>query len=814
MSFASIDVQSRPIKIAYLVEYNDKVALKKALEINSVLWGNRFNSIIPVYKRIPKNFSDEVRRKYDDRTSVIKGYLDAFDPDYIINLTNEADDSFPVSPWRFISEEDMFSDSGIMEKKEGGIEISYGVSLFEILDYLENKEFKYKRNEPFPITIVNYSKRNEIFLGTIFGFYNDYTTKVLLERYKPTINLSEDKATLNNYLDFLKEKTPVKSIGNDYITTYRNRGPGDNYIFFMDANSWQDNVDLFNLRATDVRVMPIPTQIASSPQVVSICEEYIIKNYRKYNDNNVYFHTNILKSRDSQKTSFDAFVSSIKVEQKPHEWKFTVQEWYPRMWDASYRERDGAASPRLENKKISTQADGSDTVRVPIVYPELLGENIRATEPRFANEIIVKAYGAKNHLANVFPSIIEHPDILIGQHGIEHWRFSGSRIVHFPRYERDAISFKIPTAEKVFTEWQNALGIKAHTSNPGRLAQQIVQKLGADHLNILANEGFAKLLQNATGAKASITPISYDKLRAEIHKSLQGSQWFDTDGYLQWILHQGVLELGTTIECSNCNRSSWHKLKDLSLKVDCNICQQEINVGLADPKKQLEWAYRPLGPFTVPDLSQGAYTVVLSLNFFSHVMHMDITPRYSFESEDGEYEADFGILTKQHWADGGGTLQLLGECKSFGYKNKPQFQASDVSKLIKLSKKYDNTVLVFATLNTSLNASDKVRLKKLVEQLREKRFKTGINTDVLILTGNELFTFMSLEMKWKKIGGRHKSFADQIHRGRGIKELCDITQQLYLDTESFWDWLKKRDKRFADQEPVKVVSSESPDSSN
>ena len=52
MSVGNIGIKLRPIKLGFLVNPNDKKAVMRAIEINSMFWGGSYNAIIPVFKRL------------------------------------------------------------------------------------------------------------------------------------------------------------------------------------------------------------------------------------------------------------------------------------------------------------------------------------------------------------------------------------------------------------------------------------------------------------------------------------------------------------------------------------------------------------------------------------------------------------------------------------------------------------------------------------------------------------------------------------------------------------------------------------------
>src|SRR5581483_2860220 len=84
--FGSIDLKVRPIRLAFLVNPNNTSSIREAIQISSSLWGGSYNPIVPVYKRMPSSWSDKPFRA-PKAEKVVKGYLDAFDPDVLVDCT-------------------------------------------------------------------------------------------------------------------------------------------------------------------------------------------------------------------------------------------------------------------------------------------------------------------------------------------------------------------------------------------------------------------------------------------------------------------------------------------------------------------------------------------------------------------------------------------------------------------------------------------------------------------------------------------------------------------------------------------------------
>ena len=98
-----------------------------------------------------------------------------------------------------------------------------------------------------------------------------------------------------------------------------------------------------------------------------------------------------------------------------------------------------------------------------------------------------------------------------------------------------------------------------------------------------------------------------------------------------------------------------------------------------------------------------------------------------------------------------------------------------------LGDMFPGAILVFATLNKSLSEKEKIILRRVVNRSRKYRKNNRPFNPVLILTGKELF----LESLWD-------SHLDKWGPARDLFELCDLTQQLHLDVDSWDQWLDRQ----------------------
>ena len=101
-------VRVRPLRFAFLVEPSDKASLKSVFELNSALWGGAYNFVIPVFKGVPRRY----RIPYF-RTPVAldmrKGLIEAFQPDFLVEMKAGAAAGLEFSQTRVISYQDILA---------------------------------------------------------------------------------------------------------------------------------------------------------------------------------------------------------------------------------------------------------------------------------------------------------------------------------------------------------------------------------------------------------------------------------------------------------------------------------------------------------------------------------------------------------------------------------------------------------------------------------------------------------------------------------------------------------------------------------
>ncbi len=790
----SVNIKLRPIKIAFLVDPKNKKSVLEAIKINSFLWGGMYNPVIPVLKKIPAAWtkSDRLITFRNSAKNITLGYIDNFDPDYFAVVGNCNIKHLNLDQQKVISAKD------ILENVDTDGTPSYGVGLFEALNYFIEKELKFVRKNPLDVYVLNFEKKSEIFLSSVFGKLPDKIEKVIETNYTEYLGAKYEKVKLENYATFLKSSTLfVRRLTSLYLDVRSSaRGSRSDCIFFLDAQNIYDVIDYWNLRAMGWTVIPVPKQSASVDATKQLARDFIEEHFGPYRHNpDMFYHTTIIKARSIEMKELEDFVKSLDIPnpESPNAIKFTIQHWYPRMWDEWARDKDGVDGCEIEAGEAAYEFSETDTrINAKTVDPKFVSRFGGNGEPRFANTLDFRVFGGKELLAQVIPAASSGWDMVrsIGGMEPENWRFSRKELVHLVEHPDWSIHISVPLAKDVFSGWMKVKGWEVTESSPGKIAYQMARRLNGVHgLSILSHAGVLGLLKKMEDGKV----VGKEEFFAEINKvANQNRSLSDKTRVAEWLLSAGMIRIGAEFQCDSCQRLSWFSLKDLDYRLQCHNCFEYFDIPAASPD-QIKWAYRAFGPFSLPGRAHGVYSVLLTLRYFAQLHDCPITPMLSFIAKKNakNVEVDLGFFLKEAKYGVSATRLIFAECKS-----NDDFKKSDVDKMRWLAGEFPGAIIVFATLKKELSKKEKALLKPFVNKGRKLWKADQPYNPVLILTATELLSDWGAPECWKDAGDFYKPFAERYrHSWRELLPLCDITQQMYLGLNAWHEWLdEKRQK--------------------
>jgi hypothetical protein len=795
MMFGDIKIKSRPLRLAFLIR-PDKDELRKAIQINSTLWGGAYNPIVPLYHRAPEAWRLHPTEKISIEKRVL-GYLRAFDPDFIVGDAKQFP-KFVASPSRpIISIDEIWEDFNTdpWERRP-----SYGVGIFELLHAIYKEYFEVERRFPYKVVLPTLPKKHELFWAAAVGELPTLIQNTIEAYYADAVDFDKPDIGATNFASILKPHSlyPRRITSHKLKSEVRGHWRGDSYGFYMDITRVGDVVDYWNLRAVGRTVIPIAKQFTKIPEFLEFVRDFVKSRYRVSRQNPIVtYGTSIVRSSSCDMAELQELAGKLEptkmIPGNPSARVLSLQHWYPRIWDEWAMGKDGAIPDDVsyETREYSFQ-DSEGTLSFSLLKPDFVSDGY-SRSPRYANELYPKFYG------QVDPILA---DVLPYDHGNEVLRIVGGpflddelRIGHTGAVSlvnwRSRTHWKLPVAEEVFFAWLKDKGFDAELSTCGRVAKQINIQLEG-WINVLTNEPLIELLDKMNSGGEDGKGAQLGHVKNALNK-------VDSSGRLyRSLVEHGVFQLGYKTQCTHCHRSSWHNLSSLAMQLVCPLCHKKLDaISAVDRENKGDWHLKTAGPFSIGSHGDGSYCVLLGLNFFKKDHSLQTTPVSSFTAKHGTsgktLEADFALMWQETAFGETQEGVLFAECKSYN-----EFQKKDVDRMEELAKEFPGAILAFCTLRKTLNASE-IKLLKQLTKKGMKYWKTERPiTPVLILTGHELFDHFGPPHCWKTL-----AVPDWAKRSHTILEFCNATQGIYLGLPNWQETWRKEFERKRQKKKLK-----------
>jgi len=783
----------------------DHANLRKIFHINTCLWGGQFNPIIPFFKRVPA-WWERKGYKFDNAKQIVNGYLDYFEPDFVVEAEKGIAGSFGIDPERVLLLSDVLQRSDRREEK------GHGQTVLDLYRNLYRKEFQFeRRHKPKILEVKAATPAFDSFTACLFGGFPKqaslkYFARAFKDAFAPERCILDGAALAKIY----KARSRILSalrIGRDGLEVdYNDRSQPT--LFILNAQEPKDLLDFWNYRAVHRSGVAIPVQWL--PELSDFCKVFITKNHRPLpgNPHGVMIRPICMFSRSiPEKDIQELHTKYLRVDK---EGANMLQTWYPPIWREAPEIMVRRTRPTIT--AITKRFDVPLDIEKPNIQFESLSPDFAdrfGAEDRWANVIRLSDWSYQNRIATVFPSDFRVQAVPRFGLGGDRLLSTNDGLVTFPKFRDISEHWRLIEGKEAIELWLKGHKIACQLSDAGRATQQVIQTLGGFWgVSSVAHKGIINLLEGM--ARKPITRSAHQhEFENKVSLVVKDGIW--RSKVLETLVERKAVELGYELKCSKCGSWSWYALNQLNATMNCDLCLQQFSFPLIKPSdsKHAKWAYRVVGPFALPDYARGGYAAALAIRFFASVIgRMDRaettwSPGQELTLPSGDkVEADFLLWyqRKHMFGTDHPTQIIFGEAKSFG---KNAFKEEDVGRMKLLAQQFPGATLVFATLKEAdeLSKDEIKRLSKLAEWGREyDKEKRQTRAPVIALTGTELFTPHYLDQVWKEKGGKHEQLIEHASvQLDNLKTLADFTQQLYLGMPSYFSWRdakwKARDDR-------------------
>lgn len=811
MSQISASVRLRPIRFGFLVRIPDRARLLDVFATNTCLWGGVFNPIVPVFTNVPR-WWDRHGHRFESAKQILNGYLDQFEPDFLVEAEVGLAKNLGFSKSRVIPLNAVLRREGARDRE------GTGLAVFDLYRELYEKKYQFQLRHSHRIVDVSaQSTDSAAFCACLFGAFPKskalgYLGRAFREAFAPSSIKLDAPSLLKLYRDGY---TSALDVGRAKIEVDYNHH-GDATFFVLDARQPRDLIDFWNLRTLQRDVVAVPIQWIDN--LSDFCRRSIVKAHRPMPGNlhGVMLRATVMFSRSIPTEDIEAIHKkhlAVDVDGAN-----VIQTWYPSIWRETPRFTVGTTRPTLTAlEKTSTihYSDDKPDVQFDSLHPVFADRY--GNSNRWANVVKLTSYSPEGQIATILPTNYRDPGPTPFHVGSESPVPTTEGFVLFPQFQDLPHYWKLTDGTTAISKWLESAGIKTKQSEAGKATQQIVQSLGGFYgVSSIANQDVVKLLNGI-----SRQPVSKSMQQREfinrISDAVKHDIWIRDAA--ERLVARNAVELGLELRCSKCSSWTWYSLRSLDYSVRCSLCLREFPFPVLDPSRpdRSRWAYRLIGPFALPDFANGGYAAALTIRFFAKTIGSSMEASVAWSagqeltySNKDPVEADVILWYQRKMSLGidHRTDIVFAETKSFGRESSKAkatrrgvsgsdvFKDEDIARMKALAELFPGAILVFSTMKQSaqLTKDEVKRLRALAEWGRQyEKEVRRTRAPVVLLTGTELFAGFSLRTAWEEKGGKHKDFADLGHIDLNhLKTLADLTQQLYLGMPSYFEWMEEK----------------------
>ena len=787
MNNIRVDIRLRPIRFGFLVRPDDKKKVIDIFRINTCLWGGIFNPIIPFFKRVP-SWWERHGLLFENAKQIINGYLDFFEPDFLVEAEEGLADGFGYDSERVLQLTD------ILEKSRKDRWNKFGLSIHDLYSKLYQEEFRFELRHQH--NMVHVEPKESAFTGFVAANFGSFPTQEGLgyfeHNYKDIFNPDHKLLDAAVLLELYQSRyfSPVGVGCAKLQIDFHDRG--ELRLFILDARKSRDLIDFWNLRALHERIIPIPVQWIED--LSPFCKKLILDNCRPLHDdhNKTMSRVTSMFSRSIPKNDKEEIARNyLHVDKMGAN---VLQMWYPPIWDKPSDKVSRTTRPTLvaEKKRIEIQIDGNNPeIRFDTLLPEFANEY--GNKYRVANVVKIRDWTHSGQITTVFPCNYKNPSIPKFRYDRGPLLPTTEGLITFPRYRDFSQELNLVDGTIAFNQWLNDNQISTSFSDAGRATQQIIETFkGPLGVGNIAHKGVIELLDEISRRPVTKT-AHYKEFENKVGSAIRNKNWKKI--IFERLVERRVVELGLELRYCKCNRWSWYSITQLDYSLICSFCSKQFDFPITNPisGKYSRWAYRLMGPFALPDYAEGGYAAALGIRFFAGMIDSGHRSAITWSSGQEmvlpiskEIEVDFMLWYQREdtWELNHPTEIVFGEAKSFG---KEAFTPEDVNKMKLLAEAFPGSTLVFATMKDRLSQKEINRIRRLAQWGRGyDKDRRQTRAPVIVLTGTELFAEISLAEAWKKKGRLHKILIDSGWvRTDNLRVLADLTQQLYLGMPSY-----------------------------
>ncbi|MCK5145323.1 hypothetical protein KAR48_01130 [bacterium] len=684
MDTVGVNINYRPLRIAWAIHSEDFDSFRKIVRYSHVLWGGLYSPVLFV-----------------DCPDQAQQIIELFRVDFILPIGDfDGVQEFPKNYPHLMKP---FHEPFIFNKSKGPFEFySRVLDIRNTLDFLRN-DVDWRSSVPEKFQIFDWNEDDplaDLFLMMLGALPAEEEVGY---NYLHTL---EQTSKFEHYSIDNTSSIPLACIEKPSLSKLVNWGlrlkpyAHERYwnqsgIFIGKVDSLDDLVCFWNLRACNIRILFVDVNyIERFEDILPVWEQDI----RESQINEIFDDNRLL-------------VRFCSLEEKEIPIAFRSEEYVSKLLHSVSWNGLNVHAPGVFLKSSSALGVVSSSEGRPQVDFSLANKPF-SEAPKFHFQLLV----ASVPLISRYYDEAEHSFVVPYYPELNEYF---ARNVHFEydklRVEPDSVGIIIRATQseaflrslnvleltqKIF----NSIGYQVNLSYAGLMAKQLLSRLGGlQGGRVFKIPGVRRLFKESSideSIKKKVALIKIgekDPSRPEVsfadHSFLfiekrSRSEDLSPASVFGYLVEKGLFRIGVEFKCKACKLPSWLPLDSIQSEVVCPLCGTINNItrSLADSDK---WQYRRSGVFGIEKNAQGAVPVLLTLQqldttlFASSSKSIYLTSFELFKnSEKKPYcEVDFIWISPQQF--GLRTDIIIAECKDAG-----PFEKADIDSLLEIAKAF------------------------------------------------------------------------------------------------------------------------------
>ena len=804
MSDLSANIRLRPTRIALLVRPSDVSSIRKFMRLCACLWGGACNPIIPVFRTRPREWRDDFPESMTG-AQVARGYVEFFEPDVFVEAAPGLLEGIGLGA---LGDTVSFPECVVAldalsacPPYQEWTEFALGLGIVDALEHVYESEQRFQLRDEKPAVLVK-PNRGTGLVEAMFGLYpDDEASRHFAQAYGKVFRPEVVEATPATWIRVFNDAAVTPLVITSHQLQRETLGRDRPKFFVFDPAKATDLIDLWNLRIEANPVLPVP--IDWWRDLAPHVSARITAEYRHLPG----------RLRDLMRSTIIQFARSIDEVRRqdcidgldanlPQDSFFSETRrtpvWQPHSGDHASGPRRLRLVVKERTLTLAVKDGRSPTVEFPVLAPDFASLH-HDGYARWVNVVKLSSSG-RDSIATLLPPNVTNAAwprldffserVVVGTEG---WSFA-------QRYKDSTQVIVLPAQEEAVIESLKQFGVEASLSEAGHIGKQVLQHLrGLQGIQLLADPNTLKLLNRMAGGmrvrkqgedEAHEVEEVFDR-RAVSEKEWRGhikhrlAQQPVQVLELPHFTERNVIRLGVSTKCPRCTVANWHSLTAVDYVVVCERCLEQYSFPQgALQRRNGNWSFRVIGPFSVPDYARGSYGALLALKTIRNAGtlfgRMTFSTALDLKLGDGApCEVDYAAwVPHRHTGDTDVPRLVFGEAKSFGKGD--LVRPHDLAQLRRVAKRFPGAVIAISVLREEFTKEEIRTLRPFIKWARIPDRHLVPRNPVILLTGVELFGKLSLRATWKDCGDRYARFVEHGWTS-DLDSLARATQEIHLD---------------------------------